>query len=536
MGFQLIPNNSTGLFLQANGRPMGWAGRTTVVALLVLIVGCTSPAPITSSPTAKGGGTLTVDVGSDAANLSSHFGDDTASEAIRNALYDNLVAFDDKNNVVPQLALSWETSTDGKTWTFKLRTGVKFHDGSAFGAQAVKENFDQLLSPDHPVTAAKTAFGFVDSLSVVDANTVRFSLKQSFGPFLYYLASSAGAIESPTAQKKFGKDIDTNPVGAGPFKFVEWQKGNRIAFERFDDYWGGRAKLDRIIYRVIPSASTRTIDVQTGTADIAWQVNLNDVDALAADANVALTKTTTARTVMFWINTAKKPFDDVRVRQALNYAIDQTSLIKFVLKGYGTPACSLFGPGILSQAPVLCYDYNVTKAKQLLSDAGYPNGFPLTLLGPQGRYTADKESLEAVAGMLQQVGIKTTVKINGDFASYIGKDVRDPAIDLAFISIVSPAGHPSYYSTFLSSANIGKPFNLSYINDKELDSLMAQALAEPNLEKQKEIYTKVQKLERDQAYHLLLNHEISITGVRKSIQNLRIRPTYALIVRDVAKD
>ncbi len=483
------------------------------------------------------GGTLTIAIGADAANLSPHFGDDTGSEAIRNVLYDNLVAFDEKMNLVPQLATSWEPADRGKTWAFKLRPGVKFHDNTPLNAQAVKENFDVLLSPSHLETAAKLDLSFIESIDVVDDLTVKFNLKMPYGPFLRYLAFSPGAIASPTALKKYGGDFDTHPVGAGPYKLVEWKKGQSINFERFDDYWHGKPMLDRIIYNILPNASARTIALQTGSVGVAWQVNLNEVSLLAKDRETQVIRTTSARTVFFWINGSKKPFSDVRVRRALNYAVDKQSIIRFVLKGYGQgPACSPFGPGIFGYAPGVCYDYDPSKTKQLLAEAGYPNGFSMSLWGPQGRYTGDNEIVEAVAGQLEKVGIKTTIRLNGDIASYIGKDIRSPEMDMAFISIISPPGDPSYYARFLASENAGKPFNYSYVKNSEIDTLFAQGLNEVDPTKRRDIYAQIQKIATEQAYFLLIDYEVAVTAAQRNVHGLAVRPTYALIVRDAWKE
>lgn len=482
------------------------------------------------------GGTLAIAIGSDAAQLTPHVGNATADEAIRNALFDNLVAFDLRGNVVAQLAESWESTDGNRNWVFKLRRGVRFHDGTALNARAVKDNFDILLAPSHPDTAAKLSLKAIESIESPDELTVKFNLREPYGPFLQDLASSSGAIVGPSALRRLGPDFDTRPVGAGPFKFVEWRKGESITFERFDEYWGGRAKLDRIVYKILPSASARTIALQTGDVDIAWQVNLADVPKLRQDSNVRVVSSPTSRTVMFYVNNDKKPFNDVKVRRALHYAIDRKAIIQHVLRGFGQgPACSLFGPGVLGQTPSECYDYDPNRARQLLVEAGYPSGFSMTLASPQGRYTADLEIAEAVAGQLRQVGVRATLRPFADFATYIGQYVRSNEFDIGLISIIAPNGDPSSYGPNLHSDNAGRPFNFARVRNREIDRLLEEGVKTVDLETRRKIYMAIQRIERQNANYLVLHYEVAVTGLRKNVEDIGVRPTYALIVRNALK-
>ncbi len=191
------------------------------------------------------GGTLIFAAGADPDSLDPQNTQSNPGEQVNRMMYDNLVRFNTKMQIEPALAESWTQSADGLIWTFKLRKGVRFHDGTPFDAKAVKYLFDRVLGDDKPFKASLYT-PFVQGAQVVDDNTVRVTLKQPFAAFLFRLAHSAGGIVSPAAHQKWGKDLALHPAGTGPFKFVEWVKGDRVVVERNDAYWGGRPLLDRV--------------------------------------------------------------------------------------------------------------------------------------------------------------------------------------------------------------------------------------------------------------------------------------------------
>jgi len=196
------------------------------------------------------GGTLSFAAGADPDSLDPQNTQSNPGEQVNRMMYDNLVRFSTKMQLEPALAESWTSSKDGLTWTFKLRKGVRFHDGTAFDAKAVKYFFDRVLGDEKPFKASVYT-PFVQGAQVVDDSTVRVTLKQPFAAFLFRLAHSAGGIVSPAAHQKWGKDLTLHPVGTGPFKFVEWVKGDRVVLERNDGYWGGRALLDRVTVKTV---------------------------------------------------------------------------------------------------------------------------------------------------------------------------------------------------------------------------------------------------------------------------------------------
>src|SRR5437870_12374336 len=215
------------------------------------------------------GGTLSFAAGADPDSLDPQNTQSNPGEQVNRMMYDNLVRFSTKMQLEPALAESWTSSKDGLTWTFKLRKGVRFHDGTAFDAKAVKYFFDRVLGDEKPFKASLYT-PFVQGAQVMDDSTVRVTLKQPFAAFLFRLAHSAGGIVSPAAHQKWGKDLTLHPVGTGPFKFVEWVKGDDVTMERNVAYWGGRPNLDRVLVMTVSAGRWGVLVVVWGHGARSW--------------------------------------------------------------------------------------------------------------------------------------------------------------------------------------------------------------------------------------------------------------------------
>src|SRR5499433_4453877 len=298
--------------------------RMLLTCLVVTVVGVAvlSMSTPPAAQQAVRGGTLTFATGADPDSLDPQNTQSNPGEQVNRMMHENLVRFSAKMQLEPALAESWVASKDGLTWTFKLRKGVKFHDGTPFDAKAVKYFFDRVLGDEKPFKASLYT-PVVQSAEVIDPSTVRVTLKQPFAAFLFRLAHSAGGIPSPAAHQKWGKDFALHPSGPGPFKFVEWVKGDRVVVERNDGYWGGRPLLDRVVVKTVKEDASRVLMLQSGDADLILNIPPEDIPRLRKDARFSVESIATARALYVTINVKKKPFDDVRVRQALNYAVNR---------------------------------------------------------------------------------------------------------------------------------------------------------------------------------------------------------------------
>jgi ABC-type transport system substrate-binding protein len=361
--------------------------------------------------------TVTYAAGADPDSLDPANAESNPSEAVNRMIFENLVKFDPKLNLVPGLAEKWEQAKDGMSWTFFLRKGVKFHDGTPFNAEAAKYFFDRMIGPEKPSRAGLYA-PLVESATVVDEFTVKVNMKAPFAFLLNNIAHSASGIVSPTAHKAMGKDIARKPVGTGPFKFVEWVHGDHLTLARNDDYWGGKPKLDKIVIKTIKEDSARVMMLQSGDAQLAVRLPSEDIPRLQKDNKIQLDSTETLRALYIGFNCGKKPFSDERVRQAFNLATDRNSIVKNIYQGRAIVASNIVAPLTTGYFPMPPYPYDPEKAKKLLADAGYPSGLKARFMSPQGRYPKDFEMAQALQQQWKKAGIDVTLETM-EWAAYL---------------------------------------------------------------------------------------------------------------------
>ena len=340
------------------------------------LLGCLLVAAGLVSPAVAGERVITVAQYADAVSLDPQHTNDNASYSVEKPMLEGLIGFNEKMEQIPQLAEKWDASADARVYTFYLRKGVKFHDGTPFNAAAVKANFDRVRNPDNKLRRY-TLYKVISQIDVIDDSTVRFTLSEPFGAMIATFAHPAGGINSPTAVQKYGADYGKNPVGTGPYKFQEWVPNDHITLVKNPDYWdkNNAAKVDKIIVKPVPEDGTRIAMLQKGDAQFINAVPYSMAEVVQKDKNLSLAESESVYTFWVAMNTQKKPFSDVRVRQAMNYAINKEAIIKAVLRGHGKPANSPLAPQVWGYTPVKTYPYDPAKAKALLAEAGYPNGF-----------------------------------------------------------------------------------------------------------------------------------------------------------------
>ena len=328
-----------------------------------------------------------------------------AASAIREVTYGNiyegLTRITAKGEVKPALAESWSISKDGLTYTFTLIDGVKFHDGTKFDCSIVKFSYERAMAPDS-VNAQKQLFEPIASIACPSENTAVVTLKRPTSLFLFDMGWGDAVMVSP-------KSVATNatdPVGTGPFKFKQWVKGDRVELERFHDYWGSRPQLSAVTFKFISDPSAATAAVLAGDIDAFPLFPAPEaLDQFKADPKFTVHVGTTEGKTILALNNAKKPFDDIRVRRALAFAIDRKAVIDGAQSGYGAPIGSHYTPGDPGYVDLTgTYPYDPAKAKALLKEAGIKPGFEMTFLLPPPPYA--RHGGEVIAAMLEQVGIK----------------------------------------------------------------------------------------------------------------------------------
>jgi peptide/nickel transport system substrate-binding protein len=399
----------------------------------------------------------------------------------------------------PLLAESYTVAPDGGSVTFVLRQGIKFSDGTPFNADAVKVNLQRVIDPKLTVNN-RLDVAFIDSIDVTDERHVKISLKQPISFFPYSLAYYVEAIVSPDSLTKLGNSYENvvHPIGTGPYKFVEYVKGSHVVLERNEQYWGKKPAWQRLQFKVIPEASSREAAVLSGDADIALSPPPADLDQLKSNSAVSVVVRPSNRAIFIAINTVgvhQPALKDLRVRQALNYAVDKQTIIKKVLFGLGE---ELDGPGPKSVPGYVhsgSYAYDPNKAKQLLQQAGV-SGLTLKFGAPTGRYLQDFQAAQAVAGYLQNVGIKVDGPTTMDFPTYTKTLFVPPdkaVFDLAMLGLMSTS--IGAQMEFFTSQYI-PPTGLNFApeNNPQVDSLVKQANATSNTSQANDAYGQAQKL------------------------------------------
>ncbi|MBI2369279.1 MAG: ABC transporter substrate-binding protein [Deltaproteobacteria bacterium] len=311
-----------------------------------------------------------------------------------------LVSWDyDRKRYVPSLAESWKA--EGNTWTFGLRRGVRFHSGDPLTARDVAYSYERIKrSPQQGAVMRE-----VREVKVLDDHTVQVVTHKPAASFIARLTNRV--ILSEQAARKDGADMDRHPIGTGPFRFVEWVRGSHFTMRRHEGYWGSPAQVDTLVWKPIPEDAARVTAIESGGADIISNVPPHEVERLERHPDIRIDKIRGDRIMFLTLSPRFKPFQDRRVRLAMNHAIDVDSLIKFVLDGRAYRLVGPVGPSVFGYDPSLKpYPYDPARAKQLLAEAGYPNGFEVDFHSPSGRYLKDREIAQAVAGQLAKVGIR----------------------------------------------------------------------------------------------------------------------------------
>ncbi|MCC6175745.1 MAG: hypothetical protein IT305_10615 [Chloroflexi bacterium] len=480
-----------------------------------------APKPAAPDPNARPGGTLRIGIASEWKTLDPPLYTNVSERNFFYAVYNPLFSIDDSFNIQPELVRSWDVSQDALAWTFKLAPGVKFHDGTPFNAQAVKFNLDRLLDP-------KTGAGLrqqltdISSVDVVDDATVKVSLKQPFTPLLSWLTEGPGFQPSPGAVQKLGADFGQQPVGTGPFQFVEWVKNDHITLRKFKDYWEqGLPYVDEAIYRPIPDESVKVAGLRAGSLDVIDDVSALQQATLRSNPDITLYDLQGTRWPMIRLNVTVPPLDNKLVRQAISMAIDRDAILKAIYNGNGVPAYGPISPvyKAVFDPSVETYGFkrDIDKAKGLLSQAGFSGGFKLPIdsqSGPEQQRLSEllKAQLAEVGADVEITVYETTVftdrLTNKQYSMTIGSWTPRPDVDGTMF------GH------FHSKGNVN---SMNYSNP-QVDALLEQTRRLPPGDGRVKAFRDAQKLIVDDAPWIFLVFQNQARGTLKSVQGLPVLP------------
>jgi peptide/nickel transport system substrate-binding protein len=503
----------------------------------------TAAAKPAAKPAAATGNTFVFARGGDSVKLDPAVITDGESHRVTTQVLEQLLKFDAQTtNVAPSLAQSWEVSDGGKVYVFKLRSGVKFHDGTPFDAEAVVFNFERWMdakSPYRPDGSDFTYFkkffgGFkndektekdlaVESVKAVSADVVQITLKRPQAPFLNNMAMFPFAIGSPTAIKKDAAAFAKAPVGTGPFKFVDWIPGDRITLEKFGDYWGDKAKVDRVIVRVIKENTARFLELKAGTIHGMDGVNPDDIKTAKADPNLQILMRPSMNIAYISFNFKNEHLAKLPVRQAIAHAINRQAIADALYSGTGVVASQFMPPSVWGYNPdIKPYPYDLEKAKSLLKDAGVPNGFSIEMwYMPVSRpyYPSPKPIAEVFAADLAKVGIKAELKTE-DWAQYLTSRAEGK-FPMWMLGWTGDNGDPD---NFLFEF-FGKLSPENSWDNKQVRDMLLQAQTLPDKAAREKLYKEAAVIINNELPRIPIAHSTPALLFRKNISGYTPHPT-----------
>lgn len=513
------------------------------VSLLVAaatLMGCTgnsSQAPKTSAEApenapqkeaaeAKQSGDITVALEAEATSLDPWNSTDSNTLHILSTMFEGLLTLDADGEVIPVLATDYKLSDDAKSLTFHLRKDVRFHDGTPFDAQVVKNNLDYVRNKEHGMARA-SFFGFIKEITVVDPYTVTVTANEPDSAMVAYMAHPSASFKSPKElQKKIDDpnyNLDRNPVGTGPYQFHEWKNGQYVKVTAFSDYWDKEkmAKLASIQFKPVTEASTRVNMLKAGEVDIVTSLPTLDARNMGSDPSLDVYSGPSLNMLYVGMNTKLDKYKDKRVRQAMNYAMNKEQLISQVADGFGTAADSPLSPLVKGYAKQQSYDYDVDKAKTLLKEAGYPNGFTATL------WTRNSTEFVAIAEnikiQLQNVGIKVEVQAYESGTLFEKLDAGE-GTDLYIGRWGTGTAEADWglRPNFASDRVPPNYNNSGFYMNKQVDQLLNDALKAVDSQVAQQKYDKAQRVIMDEAPWIFLYVPDVVIAKQKSVSDVSV--------------
>lgn len=540
--------------MQYRKRPWFSLFLTGSLALSMLLTACGGGAEPAKSATGSDtsaagqpvkGGTLTIARIEDTETFDPHKTTAVSSTQVNSMVYDTLVVQDFDMSVKPLLAEKWEIAPDGKTYTFTIKQGVKFQSGKALTAADVKFTLDRWLTLKGSPT--RYLLGPVDTVTAPDDHTVVVTMKQPFGLLLANLTSPYASILNSEFVPKHEADYGTKPEavdGTGPYKLTQWSRNDSLTMERNPDYnWGptiyankGPAYLDKIVWKVIPEGATRMAELETGNVQFTADIPAIDVKRLKASEAVKIVEYSDFNVVFIGMRTNKAPLDDVKVRQAIQYAVNKQEIVDGGFYGLALPAKLPTAPGIPgypSGADQLTYNFDPAKAGQLLDAAGWKmgangvrekDGKPLKLEFWYSKGSNIDVVIPMIQAQLKKVGIDTDLKLV-EWAAYL-EALRAGKHQLMYMSLRYTTTDGVLYFYFHSSQRPA-PNRFEYVN-KTVDDLLDKARSSSDVNEQVKNWTDAQAQVMKDAFWLPLVHEKRVTGVSPKLQGLKIHPANVL--------
>ena len=499
------------------------------VMMLLTSVGCSNGA---NDEDGEYKDTLVYAISADVQHMDPQAQVDTTSETVVKALYNTLLRFEDNGTVVGELAEDWSVSEDQLTWTFKLKEGVKFHNGKEMTAEDVKATFERAMYTESGLCVTEIVKMFT-SVDVVDTYTVSITTDEPYGPMESLLCNLSLAIMDADYIEKYGLEISTNPEaenGTGCFKLVSWDRDSEIVVERFDDYFGTPAKLKKVVYTVIPEAASRTIALETGEVDVIDRPSVEDLKYLEDDSeNYSVTRKETISQRLFLFGCNDPIMSNVKVRQAVTYAIDRDEIISALFEGIAYPSTAPLSPVTFGYSNLGEIKQDLNKAKELLAEAGYPNGFDTKIVTCE-RYAKGTQMAEILSQQLAKVGINAAIEVwewsaLNDSWDGVTPDEFDQPI---FIMGAGPSmrdadgGLRGLYTTSRNGLN---DRNAGFYSNARVDELVDEGMHETDSAKRIEIYKEAMEiLYREDPAGIWIYDSYGLLVTSSKVENVTLSP------------
>lgn len=501
-------------------------------AMALSMAACGSKAPASS---ASGAGSaaagqkaaapdqdLVIGFNLDISTLDPHQVADTLSMSVQSTMYEPLVTFDENQKIVPALAESWKAESDNLTYTFKLRKGVKFHDGTEFNAAAFKANYDRCMK-DQKLRQYRTVSKW-QSVETPDDYTVVIKLKEPNCTFINKMTMFE--IISPKALAQGAAYLAKNPDGTGAYQFKERVEGDHVTVTPFAGYWNGKPAVNSITFKAVPEDGARVAMLQTGEADYIYPMPSTQAPTVDGKKDIKVITSPSAIMRYVTLNTNLPQLKDKRVRQAMNYAIDKKAYIKTIFNGYASEVHSCYPSTVQYYSEQTPYDFNLEKAKSLMKEAGYENGFELTMWGDNT--TNEMKGMQFVEQQLAQIGIKVKVTPMepNTLSSMISVEPDKAKVQTWYVNW-SPSSFDAdgaVRSILAYSMIPPTSANTAYYNNPEFDKTLDEALAATDTAKLTDLYAKAQKLVWEDAPWIFLGSDQVIAGEKTYVSGIYLAP------------
>jgi ABC-type transport system substrate-binding protein len=522
------------------------------VLVSILLAACGGGAPATEAPAPAAPAateapaaespaepkTLVIASGTDIENTNIHLVTASPSYSVLEHVYESLFSMSEEGVLEPLLAESI-TSTGDTTYEVKLRQGISFTDGTPFNADAVVANLEWVLNPDN---GAPFAFliSQVESITAVDDYTVELVTSAPFAPLPAHLAHGALAMISPAALEQGVDFMAENAIGTGPYMLESWERGEAVTLVRNPDYWGDAPAIDTVVFKVVTEDGARIIEIEAGTIDVAVRVPPVEIPRLQANPDIDVVITPGLRTIYIFFNVDAEPFDDVRVRQAVNYAVDVQAIVTSLFNDAALVSTAPFAPPIFGYSAQTPYSRDVERAKELLEEAGVAPGTVVEMYHPTGRYIQDALVADAVRSQLAEVGLVVELKTL-EWTQYV-PEVRKTkedgnSVQFAMLGWGVPTVDADYalFSLFHTSQH-PPGFNGAFYSNPEVDALLEEGRSTLDPAARQAAYASAIAIIWEEAPWLFLYSEIQVTAIRNNVSGFIVHPDESLIATFADKE